>query len=141
LAAIERENNSEVQSESAWLNFGRLASANLEEIRNFLKSCSEIPIKAFGASARSSTLINAIGESASVLSGIADNNPLKWGKVSPGLHLPIDSPKELIGDSTEIVFICPFNFESEIVDYLRHTLGWHGKVYLPLPGRPRIYAI
>ena len=141
LAAVESENNSKVQSESAWMNFARLASTNLEEIRSFLKSSSGITMKAFGASARSSTLINAIGESASVLSGIADNNPLKWGKVSPGIHLPINSPKELIEDSTEIVFICPFNFESEIVDYLSHTLGWHGKVYLPLPGRPRIYTI
>jgi hypothetical protein len=47
----------------------------------------------------------------------------------------------VIDDSTEMVFICPFNFETEIVDYLTHTLGWHGKVFLPLPGRPRIYAI
>ena len=85
--------------------------------------------------------MNALGASAKVLTCIADNNPLKWGKLSPGTHLPIDSPKVLIDDSIKVVFICPFNFEAEIVDYLSHTLGWHGNVYLPLPGRPRIYAI
>jgi hypothetical protein len=85
--------------------------------------------------------MNALGDCAKSLNGIADNNPLKWGKVSPGTHLPINSPKELIDDSIEVVFICPFNFEAEIVDYLIHALGWHGSVYLPLPGKPRIYSI
>ncbi len=141
LAAIEAENGSKVQSESAWMNFARLANENLEEIRDFLKKNTGTRIKAFGASARSSTLLNAIGTSAKALSGIADNNPLKWGKVSPGTHLPINSPKEMISDSIEMVFICPFNFEAEIIDYLNNTLGWHGRVYLPLPGKPRIYNI
>jgi SAM-dependent methyltransferase len=141
LAAIDLESESKVQSESAWMNFAKLANENLEEIRDFLNRNAETNMRAFGASARSSTLMNAIGESANILTGIADNNPLKWGKVSPGTHLPINSPKEMIDDSTAIVFICPFNFETEIVDYLSNTLGWHGKVFLPLPGRPRIYAI
>lgn len=141
LAAIELESKSRVHSESAWMNFARLANEYLEEIRGFLKRNTSATMTAFGASARSSTLMNAIGESANILSGIADNNPLKWGKVSPGTHLPINSPIELINDSIEMVFICPFNFETEIVDYLRNTLGWHGEVYLPLPGKPRIYTI
>jgi len=141
LAAIEIESESMVQSESAWMDFARLANENLEEIRDFLKRNTGTNMKAFGASARSSTLMNAIGESANLLTGIADSNPLKWGKVSPGTHLPINSPKELIDNTVEMVFICPFNFETEIVDYLSNTLGWQGKVYLPLPGKPRIYAI
>lgn len=140
-AAIEIENESRVQSEKAWMNFAKLANENLQEIRDHLKKNIGTPMRAFGASARSSTLMNAIGDSAKVFTGIADNNPLKWGKVSPGTHLPINSPKEIINESIKMVFICPFNFETEIVDYLSHTLGWHGDVYLPLPGSPRIYAI
>ena len=85
--------------------------------------------------------MNAIGEKAKGLEAIADNNPLKWGKLSPGNHLRIDSPKIAIQSDTEIVFICPFNFEGEIVKYLRDELKWHGEVFLPLPGQPRAYAI
>ena len=123
------------------MRFAKLANENLEEIRDFLIRNTGIPMRAFGASARSSTLMNAIGASSKVLTCIADNNPLKWGKLSPGTHLLINSPKELINESIKIVFICPFNFETEIVDYLSHSLGWHGDVYLPLPGRPRVYTI
>ena len=85
--------------------------------------------------------MNAIGDKAICLEAIADNNPLKWGKLSPGHHLRIDSPKIVILSDTEIVFICPFNFEDEIVTYLRDELKWHGEVFLPLPGQPRVYAI
>ncbi len=141
LDAIEREISLGVLNEDAWLNFAKLAIRNLEDINDFLKSNAERKIRAFGASARSSTLMNAIGESAKRLQAIADNNPLKWGKLSPGSYLTIDSPKNVIQSDTEIVFICPFNFESEIVGYLRDELDWHGQVFLPLPGKPRVYEI
>jgi hypothetical protein len=141
LEAIKREEASGVQSEKAWMDFARKSEENLEEIRSFLMKNKDTTLIAFGASARSSTLINAIGDIANSLTAVADNNPLKWNKLTPGSHLPIDSPKLLINENVEIVFICPFNFEEEIVQCLQRDLGWHGKVFLPLPGKPRIYSI
>lgn len=141
IKAMEKEKSLGVQSESAWMEFSRLARENLTLIQEFLTSTGSIKLKAFGASARSSTLMNAIGPAALLLGEIADNNSRKWGKLSPGLYRPIDSPKLVIDDSVDIVFICPFNFEAEIVSYLKNELKWRGKVYLPLPGKPRIYSI
>ena len=141
LDAIKREESLGVLSEDAWRNFATLAKKNLEDISDFLKINSRKKIRAFGASARSSTLMNAIGEKAKYLEAIADNNPRKWGKLSPGNHLRIDSPKIIILSDTEIVFICPFNFEDEIIKYLRDELKWHGQVFLPLPGQPKVYVI
>jgi hypothetical protein len=141
LDAIKKEESLGVLSEDAWRNFAILATKNLEDINDFLKMNSKKKIRAFGASARSSTLMNAIGDKAKILEAIADNNPLKWGKLSPGNHLKIESPKVVIQGDTEIVFICPFNFEGEIIKYLQDELKWHGQVFLPLPGQPRVYAI
>jgi SAM-dependent methyltransferase len=141
LSAIKQEESLGVLSEDVWRNFAKLAIKNLEDINDFLTINSNKKIRAFGASARSSTLMNAIGDKAIDLEAIADNNPLKWGKLSPGTHLKIDSPKIVIQSDTEIVFICPFNFEDEIVKYLRYELKWHGEVFLPLPRKPRVYAI
>lgn len=141
IKAMENEDLLGVQSESAWMKFAAEAKINLSSIQDFLSSASDKKIKAFGASARSSTLMNAIGPPALALNEIADNNPLKWGKLSPGLARLINSPKEVIDDSVDVVFICPFNFEDEIVAYLQNELGWHGQVFLPLPGKPRIYSI
>lgn len=139
--ALHREKTLGVQSEDAWRLFAAKAKKNLQEINDFLILNGKAQIRAFGASARSSTLMNAIGGRAKELREIADNNPLKWGKLSPGNLLKIDSPHAVINDEIEIIFICPFNFEEEIVKYLQEELNWHGKVFLPLPGKPRIYEI
>jgi SAM-dependent methyltransferase len=141
IEAIRIEEESGVQSEEAWLDFANRSNANLEEIRKFLSDKKDATLIAFGASARSSTLINAIGALAMSLTAIADNNPLKWDKLSPGSHLPINSPRMLIDEKIQVVFICPFNFEKEIVDFLKDDLGWHGEVFLPLPGQPRLFSI
>jgi SAM-dependent methyltransferase len=130
-----------VHNEKAWQNFAKLAKDNLLSINRYLTENSNRKIKAFGASARSSTLLNAIGENSKKLTAIADNNPLKWSKYSPGQHLLIDSPKQIIQKDTEIVFICPFNFETEITTYLTKELNWHGEVVLPLPNKIRSYLI
>ena len=130
-----------VHDEKAWINFAKLSKRNLTSINKYLTENSNRKIRAFGASARSSTLINAIGDNSKYLTAIADNNPLKWGKYSPGQHLLIDSPKEIIEKDTEIVFICPFNFETEITTYLAKELDWHGEVVLPLPNQIRKYLI
>jgi SAM-dependent methyltransferase len=141
LEAIKNEEKSGIQNEMAWMEFADRSRENLEKIRIFLATARDDKIVAFGASARSATLINAIGPLAQNLNAIADNNPLKWRKFSPGSQLPIDSPKSLIDGNVKIVFICPFNFEEEIVEYLKRDLGWQGQVYLPLPGKPRLYSI
>ena len=141
LEAIKNEEKSGVQSERAWMEFADKSRENLEEIKSFLATAKDKTVVAFGASARSSTLINAIGVLAHNLTAIADNNPLKWNKSSPGSQLKIDSPKSLIDENIKVVFICPFNFEEEIVEYLKRDLGWHGLVFLPLPGKPRVYSI
>jgi hypothetical protein len=130
-----------VHDEKAWLNFAKLSQNNLLSINHYLNENSNRRIRAFGASARSSTLMNAIGENSKYFSAIADNNPLKWGKYSPGHHLLIDSPKKIIEKHTEIVFISPFNFETEITNYLAQELRWHGEVVLPLPNQIRNYLI
>ena len=95
----------------------------------------------FGASARSSTLMNAVGDEFKNLVGIADNNPHKCKKLSPGLHVLIDNPREVINKSVEIIILFPFNFEREILSFLKHDLKWSGEVYLPLPSRPRVITI
>jgi SAM-dependent methyltransferase len=141
LEARKKEEASGVGSESAWMDFAKKSRENLAQIRDFLVRNQDVALIAFGASARSSTLINAVGTEAKRLTAIADNNPLKWNKLSPGSHLPIESPRSLITENVKVVFICPFNFEEEIVNYLQADLGWHGQVFLPLPDKPRVYTI
>ena len=136
-----KEHNSGVLTIEEWKKFARKSLKNLGEIREYLKNNEAKNICGFGASARSSTLINAIGDECNRLVGLADNNPLKQGKLSPGVHLRILNPKNLINDDIDIVIIFPFNFEEEIISFIKDSLNWSGEVYLPLPNTPRILTI
>lgn len=136
-----KEINSGVLTIEEWKKFARKSLENLEDIREYIKNNETKNICGFGASARSSTLINAIGDECSSLVGLADNNPLKQGKLSPGMHLKILNPKNLINKDIDIVIIFPFNFENEIMSFIKDSLNWSGEIYLPLPNTPRILTI
>jgi SAM-dependent methyltransferase len=139
--ALELEESKGVYLKSSWENFAKKVLENLEQLREIFESEKNARWAAFGASARSSTLLNTIGESSRCLNQIADNNPLKQGKYSPGIKLLICDPRLSIDSSIEKVFICAFNFEEEIRDFLRDELQWSGEIILPLPNTIRRYRI
>lgn len=141
ISSLEHERENGVYHAESWKKFSILANRNIEQLRAIFEAEKNSNWIAFGASARSSTLLNSIGEASRHLHLIADNNPLKQGKYSPGLRMPIVDPKAEINDEIEKIFICAFNFEEEIVDFLRNNLGWSGEVVLPLPNEVRRYNI
>ncbi len=141
LEALAHEEQSGIYQDQAWVNFAEKSRENLDQLRQIFKSEKDSHWVAFGASARSSTLLNSVGEPASIFRCLVDNNPLKQGKKSPGLNLPIVSPKVGITSDVEKVFVCAFNFEDEIIEHLRSECGWTGEVILPLPATVRRYHI
>lgn len=138
---IKREMDLGVYSLQKWKNFGVEALRNIAMIRDIFSNIESGDICAFGASARSSTLLNSVGKATQVLKGIADNNTLKWGLVSPGTELLIYNPEILINDSVSKIFISAFNFENEIVKEIKTKLNWTGEIITPLPNTIRRYNI
>jgi SAM-dependent methyltransferase len=139
--ALKAEESKGVYSKESWENFARLSRENIGNLREMFELEKDSKWIAFGASARSSTLLNSVGLTAKYLSKIADNNPLKQNKFSPGLKLPIVDPKDAIDSSVQKIFICAFNFEHEIIELLKTELNWHGEIVLPLPMKIRRYEI
>ncbi len=130
-----------VNSPATWKKFAIDVQKNIMQNHGIINKLNKYSACAYGASARSSTLLNSIGATSENFIGIADINPLKWGKLSPGVHLAIDDPKNLIGDKIKSIYITSFNFEKEIIDYLKNTIKWNGTVILPLPYMPRSFEI
>ncbi len=141
LVALQDELTTGIYDLTTWKNFGEEVLNHLDAVRSRLSNSHGEVWRSFGASARSSTLMNAIGSVSKKLNAIADNNPLKSNRFSPGVHLLIDSPEQVIDKSVTHIFIFAFNFEEEIVRYLRDELSWSGNVYVPLPNSPREYSI
>ena len=140
---VKNEESLGVYEKINWENFAINAKLNIESIRKEFQSLkrTERNVCAFGASARSSTLLNAVGLESNVLTGIADNNQRKWGQLSPGVHLEIFDPKEIINNNIKTIFINAFNFEKEITTQIKEQLNWSGQVVVPLPNNLRKYEI
>jgi hypothetical protein len=89
----------------------------------------------YGASARSSTLLNFCGIDHRHLLCIADRNPIKHNRWTPGTDIQVRSPEEALSCQPDTVLLLAWNFKEEILAELRQR-GFRGKVLLPLPGDP-----
>jgi SAM-dependent methyltransferase len=111
-----------------------------------LKEMIEAEIKAgrrivgYGASARSSTLLNFCGIDHRHLICIADQSPLKHDRYTPGTDVPIVSPERALAEHPDTILLLAWNFKDEILKRLTDS-GFHGNVIVPLPNHPQLLRI
>ena len=91
----------------------------------------------YGASARSSTLLNFCRLSQSDLECIADQSPYKHNLFTPGTDIPILAPEQAMAIKPDAILLLAWNFEREILEILRSRFGFTGEVILPLPLDPQ----
>jgi SAM-dependent methyltransferase len=94
----------------------------------------------YGASARSSTLLNFCQINRKHLGCIADQNPLKHNQYTPGTDILILPPDEALASNPDTIVLLAWNFQEEILNYLK-KIGFHGEVIIPLPGMPRTLKV
>ena len=86
----------------------------------------------YGASARSSTLLNFCGLDQRHLTCIADQNQLKHNYYTPGTNIRVTSPADALSESPDTIVILAWNFKDEIIEDLR-ARKFTGKLIIPLP--------
>ena len=149
-----RQASSDLIGKMAWEEERGLAS--LETWREFatssmehgihLKEMIEAEIKAgkrivgYGASARSSTLLNFCSIDHRHLVCIADQSPLKHDRYTPGTDVLIVSPERALAEQPDTILLLAWNFKDEILKRLTDS-GFHGNVIVPLPNQPQLLRI
>lgn len=136
---VEEEKNG-TNNLRSWEDF---AAKSLGHKKKLLKILNEARdggerIIGWGASARSSTMLNFCGIDSKVVSAIIDINPLKQKLFTAGTHIPIQSAEILMKTKPTLVFILAWNFADEIIETLRNKFGYRGSCIVPLPGDPKI---
>lgn len=128
---------------SRWRDFATRAYSHREELLKIVNDLKKEgkSIVGYGASARSSTLLNFCGIDTRFISMIADQNPIKQGFYSAGTHILIDSPEKVMKKTPNYVFILAWNFADEIIDILRRRFNYTGKCIIPLPNNPKMLRI
>jgi novobiocin biosynthesis protein NovU/D-mycarose 3-C-methyltransferase len=136
MVALEKELG--VADEAPWLEFAAKSKKHRDTLRGMVeaKVAAGKKVIAYGASARSSTVLNYCDLGPKEVAALADRAPLKQGRLSPGTDVPIMAPADAFALKPDVVLILGWNFGAEIMSQIVSEQGWHGEVIMPLPGDP-----
>lgn len=138
----EQEIKDKTNEFNSWRDFANKSHHHSVLLQEMLYQTSKRDvIVGYGASARSSTLLNFCGITSKTIKMIADQNPLKQGRYTTGSHILIDSPARVMRQKPDDVLILAWNFAEEIIGSLQNKYGYHGGVFLPLPNKPQLISL
>jgi SAM-dependent methyltransferase len=89
---------------------------------------------AYGASAKGSTLLNYFGLGNESLEFVADRSTYKQGRLTPGTHIPIVAPEQLLQRMPDYTLLLTWNFADEIMEQQKSYRQKGGKFIVPIPG-------
>ena len=136
LEVEQKELNNQLNEFSRWKEFSNSVLAHADRIKEVVFNNGK-KIPAYGASARSSTLLNFCGINSEHISVVIDKNSLKEGLYTAGSNIPIVSFQDGLDEieKSNQILLLAWNFQDEIISELREA-GFKGQFIIPLPGNP-----
>lgn len=118
-----------------YLNWDREIKRTGIEVATLLRGLKStgVRIVGYGAPAKATTLMYHFGLTKDEVEYIVDDNELKQGLLSPGLHIPIVSPTCIYTDRPDYVIVLAWNFADSIVEQHSQFLKLGGRFIVPLP--------
>lgn len=96
--------------------------ANIEKSKDDLRALLEKikidqgrPVIAYGATSKSTTVLNYCDLGPELIDFISDTTPIKQGKFSPGMHIPVKPPEELYKAEPKFLLLFAWNHAREIM--------------------------
>lgn len=137
---VNEEHKKKVNDFKTWKNFAKRSVNHSKKFKTIIQALKkDNNLIGYGASARSSTLLNFCGINNKILDKIIDKNKLKKNQYTPGSNIKIIDYDEIIKkvSNFKLIVVLAWNFKSEIVRDLKKN-GFKGKFLLPLPNKIKI---
>ena len=87
----------------------------------------------YGAPGKGNTLLNYCGIRQDFIDYTVDRSPHKYGRYTPGTHIPIHHPDRIRETRPDYLFLLPWNLKDEIIQQMSHIREWDGKFVVPIP--------
>ena len=131
---LKEEKILKINNVNHWQLFGKKCLDHSKKLKNKILSLAndKNSLIGYGASARSSTLLNFMKINDNHISKIIDLNKLKQGMYTSGNNIPI-VPIENINKNSNIIILA-WNFLKEIKKFLKKK-KFKGKILVPLPNK------
>ncbi|MCB0359517.1 MAG: methyltransferase domain-containing protein [Bdellovibrionales bacterium] len=126
-----------------WREFADQSRSHAKALRTLVEAevSNDRRVVGFGASARSSTMLNFAKIDRRLLAAVADNNRLKHGRYTAGTFIPILPPSEVFSQRVDTVVLLAWNFRDELLRELRERYQFSGRIIVPLPGMPEVVEL
>ena len=105
---------------------------DLTELIRLLRH-SGFTVAGYGASNKGNVLLQFCGFTPDDISAIAEVNPEKYGRVTPGTEIPIVAEAEARLARPDYFLVLPWHFREGIVERERDYLASGGRLIFPLP--------
>ena len=112
---------------------------NAERIRRDLRALLDSArregksVYGYGASTKGNVLLQYCGIGPGDLKAIADRNPAKWGRRTPGTRIPICSEEEMRSAEPGLLLILPWHFAEEFFDREQGIRAAGTRFIIPFP--------
>jgi hypothetical protein len=132
---INKEIENGLFSQHAWANYNTKIKAIMNDFCAWLELSNKNGNRVFGygAAAKASTLLNAIGIESDLIKAIADISLEKQKRFLPSYGIKIISPQELFDSKPTDILIFPWNIKNEISNYLRANCDNDVRLWCAIP--------
>lgn len=129
------EYNLELGTVKPYNDFRKRILSNRANLMNFMEKelKDERVIYGYGASTKGNVILQYCEIKNTDMIAIADRNPTKWGKVTPGTKIPIISEDEARKKRPDYMLVLPWHFKEEILAREQEYINNGGKLVFPLP--------
>lgn len=114
---LDLEEANKVKEEITYINFKNKCELVCKNLKKFLeeKKTEGKKVCGYGATAKSTTILNYANIDNSLINVIYDSTPIKKNKLTPGTHIPIRDPEKFINDNYDYTVLFAWNHKDEIM--------------------------
>lgn len=128
------ESTFNLKETKTYLDFLKRIEKNKKEIKDFLETQKRLGklVLGYGASTKGNTILSYYGIDSSLVSYVADRNPMKWGRQTV-TRIPIISEEEARAMNPDYFLALPYHFMPEFLDREKEFIQRGGKFVVPNP--------